>query len=471
MHKELANQQQEQRQRELKIKQDSMLEILMYKEQNKKLVSESEKKDRRHKTVVAGYEANVKSLGAQVIDLRGKHSAALGNAREWRENAQHLSELHKTIEEDLDALRRLEIAERSRISEQQKCRDLPPAYGSLDDPDRLPPWEAHADDSGRLELGAIKRTINANFMTRLANGHAMLEDQRNVSGVHDRETAGARFFYYMSLALEEAARSVTEILQHAEDVSCTHHAVPCDPVTLLPLADERTTSRRLKAKHSLVADRCATLLLNLTLRMVSTFEIRPTRISMVAGWKTTAALAWLTMDETLFATLPGALRDMSGSARLREVQLYSTQIGTLRSKLTNLRTGLSCGFFEQSSLWLDEQVEVERQMFAAAAAEEVASIETRVTNEYNGLNPGTPGTRTASAADDLSIGTQVANDHLDMHSGPGTPAPEPSREATPQPEDERIEFVIARQFNEQYAAEYYRRLNHASAPYSVVREP
>lgn len=67
----------------------------------------------------------------------------------YRSETEHLSHNIRTLEEDLDELRRIENEQKAKT--QQKNLGLPPAYGDLDDVDEMAPHMRHKD-AGILEV-------------------------------------------------------------------------------------------------------------------------------------------------------------------------------------------------------------------------------------------------------------------------------------------------------------------------------
>jgi len=367
LHAELETERRSREQRELKIKQDMMLDVLAHKEQSVKIQAQLSKEMNRYARLADHHKDHVGKLEKVAREERARYIKSHSDATMWREDAEHMSALYKTLEEDLEELRRLENEERSKRSDERKAKDLPPAYGNLDDEDRLPPYATHARDSGSLEVATFKRTVRDNFMSALATAQASAEELRNSAVQADRDNAGAEIFRLISIALERAAIAISRLLKHSKDMYC--HTVKTVETQRSDNGNALLMIRRVLARQSYIADRCAKLMLDLSLRSLSLLDLRPVTIRLNSSDRVTISLAWTQIDDTLEEALGAAFNETSASNRLLEMQFYLTQISMMHDKFTAVRTGLPVGFFEKAWLWLSDHVEVERHLAGTRAAE------------------------------------------------------------------------------------------------------
>lgn len=130
-----------------------------------------------------------------------------------------------------------------------------------------------------------------------------------------------------------------------------------------------------------VAHRIIKLLLELLWRTVSACELRSTQRSLDAMFDHTLPLMHTSVDEVLEAALRLAF---SKSHSLAEFQNYLTQVDILAKKLKNLGVCMTLGvhnslshfdFFAKTLLWLNEQVEKERELRANETVAKIVRLE------------------------------------------------------------------------------------------------
>ncbi|KAK4549840.1 hypothetical protein LTR36_005141 [Oleoguttula mirabilis] len=394
-----------QKSRELKIRQDMMLPLLQKDEELKKMTSTAKRyqqeviRNAKEMRAQEAKHAEAKlKLDAEVKVQQGKAHRAECEARMWREEVEHLQGMQRILEEDLDELRRIENEEVMHRRERRKKSELPPAYGSLDDEARIPPYQTHAKDSGALEVATFKRTLRDNFMKGLTAAQDQLDVATELS--KDAHVAQTTMLIAFCASLADAARSLDDILKRAKDVANIH---VCTFVEQQGQPEERdsgveegkateykTMCRQQTARAEYVADRIAKLLLDLTVRLLAALEVRPCAIRLTQADKASVALSWTAVDTSLsealrraFATrgTPAGTSNKSDSSKLMDLQLYLTQIQMLQSKLHMLfRLGSShathhCGsmhVLDKSWMWVVDQVEKERELVAKRSGRGVA---------------------------------------------------------------------------------------------------
>jgi hypothetical protein len=329
----------------------------------------------------------------------------------YRVETEHLQHFNTTLQSDLQELRVVEVEDKRARNDGR--RDLPPAYGNLDDEDRFPPYSEQAD-AGSIELANLKREIRRKF-------------ERKIDEALAKSKKGSNTFCYLSAALEDVSQSLKTILDFAKDVPVSHaQAQNSEPITQQiqspnvreqpiamkeqlpsrpnPLAGalevrnlqvskrsrRRENNKTTKSTLTLiqtanaapyVADRITKLLLELLWRTASACELRPSQRKLDAMFDHTLPVMHTSVDEVLVAALRLAF---SKTHSLAAFQNYLIQIEILEKKFRTFEVGMTLGahnalthfdFFDKTLLWLNEQVEKERELRANETVEKMVRFE------------------------------------------------------------------------------------------------
>jgi hypothetical protein len=318
---------------------------------------------------------------------------------------EHVQHLNSTLQSDLQELRAIEVEDKRARNDER--RDLPPAYGNLNDEERFPPYSKHAD-AGSIELASLKREIRHKFERKVDEALAKPEKASNT-------------FCLLSAALNDASQSLRTILDFPKDVPVirahaqgniriTQQVQGADPNivtkeqvvrtvagTFIEPPDKRNEGpakekRKRRRWHianpvltiyrsanaaPYVAERIIKLLLDLLWRTVSACELRPSQESTSAMFDHTLPVIHTSVDETIVAALRIAF---SESHSIAAFQNYLTQVDILARKFKIVGVNMSLGahnslshfeFFSNTSLWLNDQVEKERELRANETAEKM----------------------------------------------------------------------------------------------------
>ena len=389
-----------------RVKQDMLLDIMREHAKLKKVEDAADIAKRRHEKEVSEYKVKLEKAIEKSLMERSQTLSAQSTAESYRLDTEHLQHVSDTLQTDLEELRVVEVEDKRARKDGR--RDLPPAYGNLDDEERFPPYSQHAD-AGSIEIAHIKREIRRKFGNKIDEALAKPEK-------------GSNTFCRLSVALEEVSQDLNTILETAKDVPVSHaHAqsnryitqqmrstdiseqliamkerLPTTPAMMLAIAadaydkrgkttaDKRTRRKEHKATRPTltliqnanaapyVADRITKLLLDLLWRTVSACELRPRPRNLNALMFGPSLTVMHTSVDEVFAA---ALRlTFSKSHSLTAFQYYLTQLEMVAKKFKTLgaemtgygvHNGLShFNFFSKTLLWLNEQVEKERELRA-----------------------------------------------------------------------------------------------------------
>ena len=138
----------------LHIKQDRLLESLQHKEALDKAVTAEKRWQNSQQRAMGALEDEItkrqESSVKHAMEIEKSVLRAVQAEREtkiWREEVEHATIVKRTLEEDLEELKTVANEEAAQARESRTLRQLPPAYGTLDDEAQLPPYEVHAKDS------------------------------------------------------------------------------------------------------------------------------------------------------------------------------------------------------------------------------------------------------------------------------------------------------------------------------------
>ena len=399
-----------------RVKQDMMMDIMREKEKLHKSEVAASLAKRRLEKEVSEYKVKLEKAVQDGVMDRNQILSAQRAAESYRQETEHLQDFNVTLQSDLRDLRVVDAEDRRARNDGR--RDLPPAYGNLDDEDRFPPYSQQAD-AGSIELANLKREIRRKFEMKVERALA-------------HPGKGSNTFFYLSDALKDVSQSLHTILEFAKDVPVSHaHAqingsitphLPgidlSDPNVLTPttgrlpsrrsafagapivtpdIRNEKpaTDKRKLRKANKAakltvtvtliqnanaapyVADRIAKLLLDLLWRTVSACELRRPRQRALCAHMLgpTLPVMYTSVDEVLVAALRLAF---SRSHSLAAFQCYLTQVDILAKKFETLGLTMTTDhsvpnalinfeFFAKTLLWLNEQVEKERELRANEA--------------------------------------------------------------------------------------------------------
>lgn len=372
------------------LKQEMMLDIVKINEVADKKIKTLNREKYYLQKEAGEHKGEIANIKLRLDTLTSKYNKTLADMNAYKDETEHLSAENKSLEEDVDALRQIENEEAARRL--QQSQGLPPAYGSLNDKDQLPPYQQHRD-SGAFDVASFKRSIRSQFITALLDAESRSQTLRSSTDPNAQASADASMFYCTSLALSDACRQLRTALDAAQSVLSTNFvelAVKVNPGCLSTPETKREISRQI-ARRDYVADRIAKLILDLSWRVVSACELRPTILRLSSQDKAKVALAYKEADEVLLEALRQAFSgsDTSNNGQRQQVapaeildtcvltrrphivyeyQDYLTQIEAICKRFANLHAGLSYRYFSKTDYWLCEQVEAERVNHANGAA-------------------------------------------------------------------------------------------------------
>ena len=147
----------------LHLKQDRLLESLQSREAVDKAVAAEKRWQKCHHKAVEMLEdeqrkrreSSIKhEMDLEKFVLRTVHAER--ETKIWREEVEHLTIAHRTLDEDLEELKTISNEQAAQARESSTRRQLPPAYGSLDDEAQQPPYEVHAKDSKSFQVNVFR---------------------------------------------------------------------------------------------------------------------------------------------------------------------------------------------------------------------------------------------------------------------------------------------------------------------------
>ena len=413
-----------------RVKQDMMMDIMLEKEKLRKFEEAGKLARRLHEKEISEYKVKLEKAAEKSLVERTQTLSAQRAIESYRLEAEHLQHLNVTFQSDLQDLRVVDVEDRRARKDGR--RDLPPAYGSLDDEDRFPPYSQQAD-AGSIELANLKREIRCNF-------------DRKVDAALENPDKGSNMFCLLSAAFQDVSHSLTTILDFAKDIPVSHaqtkgivsktwnndvreqviaikeqlHRIPSAvasaPILIPDRPNEKSATEKRNRRREVktarptvaliqsansapyIADRITKLLLELLWRTVSACELRPIQGSVDAMFDHTLPVTHTSIDEAIVK----ALRlSFPKSHPLTAFQNYLTQFDILAKKFKTLGIGMTLGvhnalthfdFFPRTLLWLNEQVEKERELKANETIKKVVGSRDRededgVSSRWEGSDP------------------------------------------------------------------------------------
>ncbi|KAM0711841.1 hypothetical protein Q7P35_001210 [Cladosporium inversicolor] len=401
-----------------RVRQDMMMDIMRLTEKLKKTEEAAVLAKRRHEKEISEYKVKLQKGDERSLVERTQTLSAQRAVESYRFETEHLQHINALQKSDLQDLR--VVDDEDRRARKDDRRDLPPAYGNLNDEEQFPPYSQQAD-AGSIELANLKREIRRKFDRKLDEALARPEKKSNA-------------FCLLSAALMNVSQSLHTILIFAKDIPVSHaraqnhrslipHHRSTDTREVITMQEQSTSTpnpltgalinfpevqnvnsnlalgkrqRRREnnkaAKPTItliqtanaapyVAHRIIKLILELLWRTVSACELRSTQRSLDAMFDHTLPLMHTSVDEVLEAALRLAF---SKSHSLAEFHDYLTQVDILARKFKGLGVSMTLGvhnslshfdFFAKTLLWLNEQVEKERELRANESVEKMVRFE------------------------------------------------------------------------------------------------
>jgi len=389
------------------VRQDMFLDMMVMKDAGKRILrnlhieqARSRDLDGELRQLQTHHKQRVAELELQITAQKDKLTQQAAEGYIIQLAAEHKDTVISTLEGDLDELRQIENEDRTRHIRERQSQELPPAYGSLDQEDQLllPDTE---EDSGVIEVAIFKRTFRTGFLEIIVQEIANVQKRRRTASYPPEASVGLCFLS-LTEALALAATKVDDVLQRSRDVITTHiqehldtsrksdhisqigrnddgHVASsflgtqgCLTIDKLGPIDYKTkrTIRKEVGRHCFIADRFAKLILELTLRLLSTVEIFATDFDLVINYNrrhsVNAELNWTRIDQSLLQALRVALngggRSTDGISRSIKIQNYVTWVQMLSDRLQSYKTKLGLNrFFCQSWQWLNEQLDSNRR--------------------------------------------------------------------------------------------------------------
>lgn len=428
-----------------RVKQDMLMDIMREKEKLRKVEEAAKLAKRLHEKEASEYKVKLEKAAEKSLVERTQTLSAQRAMESYRLETEHLHHLNATQQSDLQDLRVADVEDRRARNDGR--RDLPPAYGDLDDEDRFPPYSQQAD-AGSIELANLKREVRRKF-------------ERKIDEALAKPDKGSNTFCLLSATLNDVSQSLTTILNFAKDVPVSNVyaqsivsriwdnglseqliamkgqvpiissalagapiATSDGPIEKLAM-DKRKRRRQNKAARltvtliqranaaPYVADRITKLLLELLWLTVSTCELRPSQPSPSnAMFDHTLPIMYTSVDESVVKALPLAF---SKSHSLAAFQNYLTQFDILAKRFKTLGIVMNPGihnalthfnFFPKTLLWLNEQVEKERELKANETVEKKAPFECRevddaASSRWDGSDAGSDSESTSGSDSDF----------------------------------------------------------------------
>ncbi|GAB7364917.1 hypothetical protein MBLNU230_g5707t1 [Neophaeotheca triangularis] len=377
-----------------KLGQDMILQKMMHQKQVAKLTEENMKLLSRNMKQDALNRETVEQLNSQIASQREGLLNAEADSAALVTEAEHMDRVLQMMHEDVAELRRIENEESQRRL--NAASGLPPAYGSLDEEDQLPPWRSY-EDSGIADIATLKRDVREVFDTSyhqaIFEAKQMREGHTDGSAIDRKLLAESHLLVSISQALSTVCSRLQEALNRAPDINVLHQQ--------LVTKDGMSTENQIKTqtrKTAFIADRITKLIIDLCWRTLAALEIRPTSPKLTTTQKARVKLAYAQLDNTLYAALttsfnlrpspaqsqlpstsdadPNAPTNKAAEATAREEKVWTlhafdAQLTALLSRLvvpytqlTRDRHPLRGVFFPRTLEWIGDTIDKERELAA-----------------------------------------------------------------------------------------------------------
>lgn len=379
-----------------RVKQDMLMDIMKEKELREKAETNASLMKRRLEKEIQNLKTKLTEATEKCRLERNHTLSAHASAEAFRLEAEHWQNVSTILETDIDELRAIEAE--AALKRKDEMRGLPPAYGNLDDEDRFPPYSKHAD-GGSMEIAHLKRVVRRQFDDMVSKSLARVD--RVTSVLYDLSFILENICQRLRAILDTAKskqvsrmrpQSTGYLTQHMQAIAMTDdpHAA-LQVVASLKAIDQklRAAEKRILPQGELIAaktaatllqspkgapylaEKIAALLLDMLWRTVAACETQPASKRLTSC---TAHAQLPVQFESVDEALTSALQlTFSKRCSLSSLQYYLLQLEELAIKFRTLRTVLISGqrdgignfaFFSKALLWLNEQVEKERELRA-----------------------------------------------------------------------------------------------------------
>jgi endonuclease/exonuclease/phosphatase family metal-dependent hydrolase len=392
------------------LREKAESEILRAQQRNEEDLTIAEEGFQRERFLREEAESDLRTAQERIADSREMWQTELAMAKESlqrerfiRERAQdttnahqaeieHLKAVNATMMSDLNELRELENEVAAKHKDEHL--GLPPAYGSLNDEDRFPPYSTH-EDGGTIEVAHLKREIRQKF-DAIVNKALLSEVEKR---------SKLELFGTLADGLSKACFGLRRLLDIAPSIPVSCVRKPTDyggyiESQLRTLTDSiheellgpGNKNKSLELKHPkfmndvlhhepytylpgyaimqrensapYVADRIAKLILELLWRFVTACEIRPGVGTSPNAERTSQLIASIMLhftqvDLVLLKALQLAFSHRTSTTKL---QYHLSQLQGLNQLFMSQMFGQVANrrFLARTRIWLNEQVEKER---------------------------------------------------------------------------------------------------------------
>lgn len=186
---------------QIRVKQDMFQDIMKLTELLEEAKQDAARTKRRCEIEITQWRAKLADATKIIVAANNQVMDANRLAEAHRVSAEHMQDVNATLQSDINELRSIEAEDTRERARKNRARDLPPAYGDLNDDTRFPPYSQHAD-GGSIEVAHLKRAVCRGFETMLQQA------------THANST-GLDWFYSVSQALEETSHSLVFLLHTA----------------------------------------------------------------------------------------------------------------------------------------------------------------------------------------------------------------------------------------------------------------
>lgn len=383
---------------ELRVKQDMMLDLMRERERTTKFEFALEKERRHARAMADAHHKQLLDSESSITFERNRFLAASAEAKSWRTEVEHYQNLTVGLESDMEELRKLNDEDRAK--QHHLNTGLPPPFGSIDDPDRLPPWDRHKD-SGPLFLSTAKRRLRVQLDRAAASSLAKsVEIARHYGSGVGSSMASVEVMQSMTQALHRTAQTLKKLLHYADEVRVVR-------------ANGKTSRTVEYLDSHVAANQIVEILLDALWRTASIADIRPATPKFSLRDKAEMGTIFSSADDVL---LTGFQAAFVGKRELHDLQRRLTQVTALRTEFFKWRLDLQSLFFGNSHMWLSEQVEKEREMAASARVDWTRLAREDKEGEggvWEGLSSVWDGSEKGSARSSVEPdGLQIGDDYM-----------------------------------------------------------
>lgn len=332
---------------ETRIKQDMFLHIMHEQQLRKKAEGDLAREKWSFSRHVAELTQKSQAEREQTIAVTKERDKCAQEINSWRRQCESLQCNIEELDEDLRELRRIE--NEAAASRRDEHLGLPPAYGSLNDEDRFPPYSRH-EDGGTLEVAHLKREVRQRF-----------------DKVVDSVFGASDLVVFTSLtdALAEACHSCQALLQLATEASVGHAlGLPhghTEDLSYYWWRKDRYLSQRVSSAPYF-AERVCKLILELLWRFLGIWKLQ----AFETVFFHTDAHLRMSFDLADLVLFCAVQRMFSYHRSLAKLAYYSDQLKSVKDQFAGLMLSFEHNYFCKTVAWLEEQVEKERELRANA---------------------------------------------------------------------------------------------------------